>query len=143
MKSCYLQLWKAGLTVSQNTNHLFQLDIGITDNRNINARNLGNKGLHVNPASTSHLAKNLLGSIKRFLKAEGCPGILNVNNIEPEHSSVFDSAMPTSKNNSEDQPENRNLKPLTNIRRKNQKRLIIGQQTSILIEINSSFYVPK
>ena len=57
---------KAALTVSQLTNHLLQLDIDIIDNRNINARNLGNKGLHLNPTGTSRLAKNLLSSIKSF-----------------------------------------------------------------------------
>ena len=34
----------AALTESQLTIHLFQLDIDIIDNRNINARNLSNKG---------------------------------------------------------------------------------------------------
>ena len=57
---------KAALTVCQLTNHLLQLDIDIIDNRNINARNLGNKGLHLNPTGTSRLAKNLLSSIKSF-----------------------------------------------------------------------------
>ena len=46
---------KAALTVSQLTNHLIQLDIDIYDNRNINARNLGNKGLHLTPAGSSRL----------------------------------------------------------------------------------------
>ena len=57
---------KAVLTVSQLTNHLLQLDIDIIGNRNINARNPGNKGLYLNPTGTSHLAKNLLSSIKGF-----------------------------------------------------------------------------
>ena len=57
---------KPALTVSQLTNHLVQLDIDIIDNRNINARNLGNKSLHLNPTGTSRLAKNLLSSIKSF-----------------------------------------------------------------------------
>ena len=57
---------KAALTVSQVTNHLLELDIDIIDNRNINSRNLGNKGLHLNPTGTSRLAKNLLSSIKSF-----------------------------------------------------------------------------
>ena len=57
---------KAVLTVSQLTNHLLQLDIDIIDNRNINARNLGNKGLYLNPTGSSRLAKNLLSSIKSF-----------------------------------------------------------------------------
>ena len=52
---------------------------------------------------------------------------MDENNIEPEHPLVFDSEMYTSINNTVDQPEKRNLKPLTNIRLKNQNRLIIGQ----------------
>ena len=61
---------KAALTVSYLTNHFLQLDIDIIDNRNINARNLGNKGLHLNPTGTSRLAKNLLNSIKSFWKSK-------------------------------------------------------------------------
>ena len=57
---------KANTTVSQLTNHLLQLDIGIIDNRNIKARNLDNKGFHLNPTGTSRLVKNLLSSIKSF-----------------------------------------------------------------------------
>ena len=60
---------KSALTVNQLTNHLLQLDIDITDNRSINSRNLGNKGLHLNPTGTSRLAKNLLSSINFFLKS--------------------------------------------------------------------------
>ena len=116
----------ARLTVSQLTNHLLQLDICIIDNRNISARNLGNKGLHLNPTGKSRLAKNFLSSVKSFWKAKGCPGIINDNNIEPERP-VFDSAMPTFINDSEDQPEYKNLKALTNIRLKNRNRPIIGQ----------------
>ena len=81
---------KAALKGSQLTNHLLQLDIEIIDNRNINARNLGNKCLHLNPTGTSRLAKNLLSSIKSFWKAKGCLGIINEKNIEPEHSLVLD-----------------------------------------------------
>ena len=40
---------------------------------------------------------------------------------------MFDSAMPTSIINSEDQPENRNSKALTDIRSKNRNRHIIGK----------------
>ena len=57
---------KAALTVSQLTNQLLQLDIDIFDNRNINARNLGNKGLHLDSTGTSRPAENLLNSIKSF-----------------------------------------------------------------------------
>ena len=99
---------KAALTLSQLTNHLLQLDVDIIGNRNINTRNLGNKGLHLNPTGTKWSCKNLLSS-KKFLKSK-YPGITSGDNIEPEHPSVFDSAMPTSINNSEDKPENRILK---------------------------------
>ena len=57
---------KAVLTVSHLTNHLFQLDLDVIDNRNINAGNLGNKCLHLNPTGTSRLAKSFLNSIKSF-----------------------------------------------------------------------------
>ena len=40
---------------------------------------------------------------------------------------VFDSEIPTSINNSLDQPEKRNLKAVTNIKLKNRNRPIIGQ----------------
>ena len=102
--------WKAALTVSQLTNHFLHLDIDIIANRNINGKNLGNKGLHLNPTGTSRLVKNLLNFIKGFWKAKRCPGIINGNNIEPEHPLVFDSEIPASINNSVDQPEKRNLK---------------------------------
>ena len=55
-----------GKAVNKLNNHLLQLDIDIIDNRNINARNLSKKGLHLNPTSSSRLAKNLLSSIKSF-----------------------------------------------------------------------------
>ena len=57
---------KAALTVSQLANYLLQLDKDIIDNRNINARNLGNKGLHLNPRGTNCLVKNLLSFIQNF-----------------------------------------------------------------------------
>ena len=44
----------------QLTNHLLQLDVDIIGNRNINAKNLDNKGLHLNPTGTRRLAKKLL-----------------------------------------------------------------------------------
>ena len=124
--------WKSTLTVSQLTSHLFQLDIDIIDNRNINAINLGNKGLHLNPTGTTCLGKNILSSMKSFWKVKGCPGIINDNKIEPEHPSVFDSAMPTSINNNKDQPEKRILKVLPNIRLKNRNCPNVGQ-----LDINS------
>ena len=60
---------KETLTVNQLTNHLLQLDRAIIENRNINAKNLANKDVHLNPTGTS-LAKNLLSSIKGFWKAK-------------------------------------------------------------------------
>lgn len=84
------------------------------DNSNINARNLGSKGLHLNSTGTSRLRENLLSSIKPFWKAKGCQSIINDKKIEREHPWVFDSTLSTSINDSEDQAENRNLKAITN-----------------------------
>ena len=57
---------KAALTVSQLINHFLRLDIDIIDNRNINAKNLGNEGLHLNPTGTSHLAKSHLFVLEKI-----------------------------------------------------------------------------
>ena len=57
---------KAAVTVSQLTNHLLQLDIDIIDNRNITARNLGKKGLHLNPTGTNRLAKSFRLFIEHY-----------------------------------------------------------------------------
>ena len=131
---------KVAFTVSQLTNYLLQLDRDIIGNRNINAINLGNKGLHLNPTGTSCLAKSILSSIKSTWKPkecpgvindnkpEECPGVINDNNIDAEYPSVFDFAMPTTINDSEYEPENKNLRALTNIKLKSQNRPIIGQQ---------------
>ena len=43
----------------QLTKHLLQLDVDIIGNRNINTKNLDNKGLLLNPTGTSRLAKKL------------------------------------------------------------------------------------
>ena len=114
--------------VSQLTNYLLQVDRDIIDNRNINALNLGNKGLHLNPTGTSCLAKSILSSIESIWKPKECPGVINDNNIDAKYPSVFDFARPTTINDSEYEPENRNLRALTKIRLKNQNRPIIGQQ---------------
>ena len=75
----------------------------------------------VAPKSNRHKSfwKKSLKLYKTFWKVNGCPDIINDNNIDPEHSSKFDSAMPMSINNSENQPVNINLKGLTNVRLKN------------------------
>ena len=101
------------------------------------------KFYQVSPAGTSRLAKNLLSSIKSFWTVRGCPGIMNDNNIELEHLSVFDSAMRTSINTIQDQLKNRNLKALTNIRLKNRYLLITGQLNTNSIWYKFDFHVPK
>ena len=52
---------------------------------------------------------------------------------------MFDSALLISVNNSEDQPENRNLKVLTNIRLKSRNNPIIGQLNINSIRNNFDF----
>ena len=49
---------KAGLLVSQLTNHLRQLKTDIVDNTNITSRHTGIKGHHLNFSGTTELAKN-------------------------------------------------------------------------------------
>ena len=46
-----------GKAVNKLNNHLLQLDIDIIDNRNINARNLSKKGLHLNQQAPVVLQK--------------------------------------------------------------------------------------
>ena len=55
---------KVAFTVSQLTNYLLQLDRDIIDNRNINAINLGNKGLHLNSC------ENYFKLYKKYLETE-------------------------------------------------------------------------
>ena len=57
---------KAALTVSQLTNKLLELNIETVDNRNINHRNHGQKGLHLNQSGTSRFAKNIFNIRKGF-----------------------------------------------------------------------------
>ena len=62
------------------------------------------------------------------MKSKRMSSIFNENNIEPEHPLVFDAEIFTSINDSVDQPEQRNLKDLTDIRLKYQNQPITGQQ---------------
>ena len=66
IRTLYTNDRKAVLTVSQLSNPLLQLDTDLIDNRNINTRNLGNKGVHLNPKGIIHLAKKILSSVKSF-----------------------------------------------------------------------------
>ena len=65
---------------------------------------------------------------KKFLESKRMSSTFNENNIEPEHPLVFDAEIFTSINDSVDQPEQRNLKDLTDIRLKYQNQPITGQQ---------------
>ena len=57
---------KAGLTVSQLTNHLRHLKTGIVDNTNITSRHNGIKGLHLNFSGTTQLVKHYANVIKKI-----------------------------------------------------------------------------
>ena len=57
---------KAGLMVSQLTNHLRQLKTDIVDNTNATSRHIGIKGLHLNFSGTTQLAKNFANVIKKI-----------------------------------------------------------------------------
>ena len=58
---------KAGLTVSQLTNHLRQLKTDIGDNTNITSQHIEIKGLHLNFFGVTQLAKNFANVIKKDL----------------------------------------------------------------------------
>ena len=55
---------KAILTVSHLVDHLLNLNIDVTDNRNIKSRHLSRKGLHLNDSGSKLLARNFLEKIK-------------------------------------------------------------------------------
>ena len=57
---------KAGLTISQLTNHLRQLKTDIVDNTNVTSRHIGIKGLHLSFSGTTQLAKNFANVIKKI-----------------------------------------------------------------------------
>ena len=58
---------KAGLTVSQLTNHLRQLKTDIVGNTNITSRHIEIKRLHLNFFGVTQLAKNFANVIKKDL----------------------------------------------------------------------------
>ena len=57
---------KAGLTVSQLTNHLHQLKTDIADNTDITSRHIGIKGVDLNFPGTTQLVKNFANVINEI-----------------------------------------------------------------------------
>ena len=57
---------KAGLTVSQLTNHLRILKTDIVDNTNVTSQHIRIKGLHLSFSRTTQLAKNFANVIKKI-----------------------------------------------------------------------------
>ena len=57
---------KATLTVRNLDNHLLDLNMDILDNRNITSKHLGRKGLHLNKAVSTCLAKNIIHKLRKF-----------------------------------------------------------------------------
>ena len=76
---------KAGLTVSQLTNHLRQLKTDVVDNTNITSRHIGIKWLHLNFSGTTQLAKNFANVIKKIWINEGCSCIKKNRILESDH----------------------------------------------------------
>ena len=116
---------KAALTVSQLTNKLLELNIETVDNRNINHRNLGQKGLHLNQSGTSRFAKNIFSIIKGFRIIKGCPGISNIR--EPDHPLLRCEHPSELSENRIDESYSSDLNSLKKVRQKNIQRPIIGQ----------------
>ena len=56
---------KAAITLHHLNQHLSELNIDIIDNKNIEDKHLGKKGLHLNKKGTGRLAINLINSIRK------------------------------------------------------------------------------
>ena len=57
---------KAALTVRNLCGHLLDLNMDILDKRNITSKYLGRKGLHLNKAGSTCLAKNIIRKLRKF-----------------------------------------------------------------------------
>ena len=57
---------KTALTVRNLCDHLVDLNMDILDNRNITSKHLGRKGLHLNKAGSTRLAKNIIHKLRKF-----------------------------------------------------------------------------
>ena len=57
---------KAALMVRNLCHHLLDLNMDILDNRNITSKHLGRKGLHLNKAGSTRLAKNIIYKLRKF-----------------------------------------------------------------------------
>ena len=57
---------KAALTVRNLCDHLLDLNMVILDNRKITSKHLGRKGLHLNKAGSTHLAKNIVHNLQKI-----------------------------------------------------------------------------
>ena len=57
---------KAALTVRNLCDHLSDLNTDILDNRNIASKYLGRKGLNLNKAGSTRLAKNITHKLRKF-----------------------------------------------------------------------------
>ena len=57
---------KAALTVRNLCDHLLELNMDILDNRDITNKHLDRKGLHLNKAGCTCLAKNIIHKLQKF-----------------------------------------------------------------------------
>ena len=57
---------KAALTLRNLCDHLLDLNMNMLDNRNITNKHLGCKGLHLNKAGSTRLAKNIFHKLRKF-----------------------------------------------------------------------------
>ena len=60
---------KANRTKRNVNKHLENLELECIDSNNINAENLGQKGLHLNPKGESRLALNVLKQLRKFWRS--------------------------------------------------------------------------
>ena len=62
-------------------NHLLNLNIDVTDNKNVKNRHLSEKGLHLNDSGSKLLARKFLESLKLFSVDKGCSSIIKDNEL--------------------------------------------------------------
>ena len=110
-------------------NHLLNLNIDVTDNRNIKSRHLSRKGLHLDDSGSKLLARNFLEKIKSFWVDERRSSIIKDNELgylskDDRYNNPSGKTSQKEKHIEKDQSFG---EILNDVREKNINRPIIGQ----------------
>ena len=110
-------------------NHLLNLSIDVTDNKNVKNRHLSEKGLHLNDSGSKLLARKFLEKIKLFWVDERCSSIIKDNELgylskDDRYDNPSGKTSHKEKHTEKDQCFG---EILNDVREKNINRPIIGQ----------------